>query len=228
MPSSISSALNREKKRVRLRVVITVSLGTHTLPQAVNIKKSSIFNRRILTAAIRVNNRAAFYQTAPPRLTKSVNDQLRRHSLRDLPTDNSSGELILKRRQIAEPPVLKRQICNVADHHLSFLLRLARRLQQIRTVSEVVLWIGRSRHEAFRADRPQRLFPHQWTGKSAPDRYAGSFEFGGNSSRPVPPPVQIENLFDRLCQLVLLPIQTICFSTAPSVIGGFAQFQRAA
>lgn len=135
MPPSTSSALNREKKLIALGVIVAVSLRAHTLPQAVNIKKPSILNRRVLAAARRVNNRAAFYQAAPPRLTKSVNYQLRRHIWRDLPANDSPRVFILKRRQITELPVLKRQICNIADDHLSFLLRLARRLQQIRIVS---------------------------------------------------------------------------------------------
>ena len=127
------------KETFGLGVIVAVALRAHTLPQAVNIKKPSILNRRVLAAAISVNNRAAFYQSAPPRLKKSVNYQLRRHIWRDLPANDSSRVFILKRRQITELPVLKRQICNIADDHLSFLLRLARRLQQIRIVSEVVL-----------------------------------------------------------------------------------------
>ena len=126
------------KEAFRLGIIVAVSLGAHRLPQAVNIKKPSILNRRVLAAAISVNNRAVFYQAAPPRLKKSVNYQLRRHIWRDLSAGDSSRVFILKRRQITEFPVLKRQICNIADDQLSFLLQFVRRLQQIRIVSEVV------------------------------------------------------------------------------------------
>lgn len=118
------------KETLGLRVVITASLRAHTLPQAVNIKQPSIFNRGVLAALIRVSNCSPLYQTAPPRLKKSIDDELRRHIRRDLPADDSSRVLILKSCQVTEPPVLKRQICNIADDHLSFARRLARRRLQ--------------------------------------------------------------------------------------------------
>lgn len=63
-PPSTSSALNREKKRVRLDVIVTITASPHRLPETVNIQKAAIFNRRILAAAIGMNDRAAFYRAA--------------------------------------------------------------------------------------------------------------------------------------------------------------------
>lgn len=86
------------REALGLRVIVAIAFAAHTLSQAVNIKQPSIFNCCVLAAAIRVNNRAVFYQPAASRLKKSVNDQLRRHSLRNLPADNPARHFVLKGR----------------------------------------------------------------------------------------------------------------------------------
>ena len=164
MPPSISSALNREKKLSACALSAAIARRAHLFPKAVNVKQPTIFNRSILRAAVGVNDRPAFYQTAPPRSVKGINDQLRRHPLGNLPADNPAREFILKASQITPLSILQRQISDVADHHLSFARRLAGCfLQQIQRTSETVPRVGRPRHEAFRADRRQRLRFHQRT-----------------------------------------------------------------
>ena len=125
--------LKARKETLRLRVVITIPLTAHTLSKAVNIKQPTIFCGSILTASVGMNNRSAFYQTALPRSVKSINHQLRRHPLWDLPADDSSREFILKGRQIAPLSILQWQICDVADQTQAvpdhFVHRIA---QQIR------------------------------------------------------------------------------------------------
>jgi hypothetical protein len=98
-----------------------------------------MLNRRILVAAICVNNRAVFYQTSLSRPIKSVGDELRLHPRGHLPADNPMRGFVLKGSQVTEPPILQWQVSNIADNHFSFVGRLARWLQQIRTVSKIML-----------------------------------------------------------------------------------------
>ncbi len=125
--------LKARKETLGLGVIITVALAAHTLSEAINIKQPPVFNCRILTAAIWMNNRPAFYQAALPRSVKSIDHQLRRHPFRDLPADDSPSKLILKGRQIAPLSILHGQICDVADQTQAvpdhFIDRIA---QQIR------------------------------------------------------------------------------------------------
>jgi len=97
MPPSINSALKREKKRLRLRVIIAVSFAAHTLPKTIDIQQSSIFNRSILRAAVGINNRAPFYQATPPHPAKSINRQSAPSlSRKPASPDNTYGVLVLK------------------------------------------------------------------------------------------------------------------------------------
>ena len=112
------------KKAFCLRVVVAVSLRRHWLPKPIDIQQSAIFNWRILRTAIGMNNCAAPNQTTTSRPVQSLQNELRRHPLGDLPAEDPSGELILKCRQITEPSALQWQICNVANNHLSFAERL--------------------------------------------------------------------------------------------------------
>ena len=121
------------KETLGLGVIITVALAAHTLSEAINIKQPPVFNCRILTAAICMNNRPAFYPAALPRPVKGINDQLRRHPLGNLPADNPAREFILKASQITPLSILHGQICDVADQTQAvpdhFIDRIA---QQIR------------------------------------------------------------------------------------------------
>ena len=88
--ASINSALNREKKRLRLRVIIAVSFAAHTLPRTNDIQQSSIFN-------LGINNRAPFYQATPPHPAKSINRQSAPSlSRKPASPDNTYGVLVLK------------------------------------------------------------------------------------------------------------------------------------
>jgi len=107
--------LKARKETLGFGVIVTTACAAHRLPKAVNIKQSAIFHRSILAAAVGMNNRPSFYQTTPPRTIESINDNLRRHSLRNLPADNPARVFILKCRQITELSILQWQIGNVAD-----------------------------------------------------------------------------------------------------------------
>ncbi len=221
--------LESGKETLRLCVVITISLAAHWLPKAVNIQQPSIFNRRILRTAIRVNNRAAFYQTPTPRPVQSVQNELRRHPWWHLPADNSSRQLILKCRQITELSVLQRQICNVTDNHLTLTDRLVQLIfQQIRSVAQAVLRIGGARHVSLRTNCRQRLLFHHRTSKSSSNCQTRSFQFSGNPSRSIPSAVQIENLFDRSGKFAPLLTRLIRPPLTPSVKCGFSNFQHPA
>ena len=125
--------LKARKEAFCHRIVITIPLCRHRLPEAVNIQQSPIFDRCALAAAISVNNRPAFYQTPTPSTVKGIDHELRRHPFRNLPADNPSGELVLKSCQIAELSASERQIRNIADDHLSRAGRRGRQIaQQIR------------------------------------------------------------------------------------------------
>jgi hypothetical protein len=94
--------------------------------------RSPVINRCILTAAVGVNNRPFADQAVPPGLQKNVDYQLRRHSLRDFPTDNAAREFILKARQITKAAAPQPQISNVADKNFTFIKwRVCRVLQKI-------------------------------------------------------------------------------------------------
>ena len=111
------------KETFRLRVVITIAASGHRLPETARVKKPPVIDRSILAALVGVNNRSLTNESAPPRLKENVNDKLRRHSLRDFPTDNPARELVLKARQITKRAARQPQISNVADKHFTFARR---------------------------------------------------------------------------------------------------------
>lgn len=150
--------LKAGKETLRLRVIITVAFCRHRLPKTVNIEQATIFDRGVLAAARRMNNRSFLNQTAPPRPEKSVNDNLRRHLFRDLPADNTARELVLKTRQITPSPIPHRQVSNIADDHFSGLVDFLRRLLwKIRADSRIVIRVGRPRLKAARRNGSQLL-----------------------------------------------------------------------
>lgn len=117
--------LKAGKETLGLRVIIAVAFAAHTLPKTIDIQQSAIFDRCVLAAAVGMNNCAAPNQTAASRPFQSVQNELCRHPPGDLPTDDPSGELILKCRQVTKLSILQRQICNIADNHSSFFNWLA-------------------------------------------------------------------------------------------------------
>ena len=78
-----------------------------------------MFDRRILTALIGMYNRSLADQISSAPLKKDINNKLRRHSLRNFPSDDAARELILQTRQIAETAVPQTKIGNVADKNFA-------------------------------------------------------------------------------------------------------------
>lgn len=164
------------KEAFRLRVVLTVARCRQRLAKTVNIKQPSVFNWRLLAAAIRVNDRPTLYQTPFSGAMESIYNQLCGHPPGHRPPDDPSGEFILKSCQIAESSASQRQISDVANNDFSGCRNTIWRLfQQLLRMSEIVPWISCARNKRVRTNRRQPCCLHQRTDQPAPDQQAFSF-----------------------------------------------------
>jgi hypothetical protein len=162
------------------------------LPKAADIKQSAVFNCRILTTLIRVNDCSFAYQTLRARLMENVNYKLCRHIRRNFPPDNAAREFILQTSQITKRAARQPQISNVTDQYFTLCCRRAGSiLQKIGANGQTVSGISRLPLKRAWLNCSQTFLPHHVS-----DGGASDLQTRRNSPPSIPAAIEKETFLD--------------------------------